>query len=90
MEVNLGGIPFDLDFHPSEQLVAAGLIDGNLLLYFLFQVSILFYFVFLDHILNSIFVFAGTVIVQMLYPKGIEISSSPPSICTSCDFIKVF
>lgn len=33
MEVNLGGIPFDLDFHPSEQLVAAGLIDGNLLLY---------------------------------------------------------
>ncbi|KAG9451381.1 hypothetical protein H6P81_011346 [Aristolochia fimbriata] len=33
MEVNLGKIPFDLDFHPSSSLVAAGLITGNLHLY---------------------------------------------------------
>ncbi|KAG9457660.1 hypothetical protein H6P81_002168 [Aristolochia fimbriata] len=33
MEVNLGKIPFDVDFHPSSSLVAAGLISGDLLLY---------------------------------------------------------
>ncbi|XP_068642871.1 WD repeat-containing protein 55-like [Aristolochia californica] len=33
MEVNLGKIPFDLDFHPSSSLVAAGLITGDLHLY---------------------------------------------------------
>lgn len=33
MEINLGSVPFDLDFHPSSQLVAAGLINGKLLLY---------------------------------------------------------
>lgn len=33
MEINFGEIPFDLDFHPSNPLVAAGLITGDLLLY---------------------------------------------------------
>ncbi|CAO2842789.1 unnamed protein product [Amaranthus hypochondriacus] len=33
MEINLKGLPFDLDFHPSDSLVATGLINGYLLLY---------------------------------------------------------
>ncbi|KAJ4806815.1 WD repeat-containing protein 55 [Rhynchospora pubera] len=33
MEVSLGAIPFDLDFHPSSPLVASGLINGDLHLY---------------------------------------------------------
>ncbi|KAL7192799.1 hypothetical protein ACSBR2_024590 [Camellia fascicularis] len=33
MEISLGKLPFDLDFHPSNPLVAAGLITGDLLLY---------------------------------------------------------
>ncbi|KAL3630211.1 WD domain repeat-containing protein 55 [Castilleja foliolosa] len=33
MEIDLGKLPFDLDFHPSNNLVAAGLITGQLLLY---------------------------------------------------------
>ncbi|GMH23996.1 hypothetical protein Nepgr_025839 [Nepenthes gracilis] len=33
MEINLGNLPFDVDFHPSESFVAAGLITGDLLLY---------------------------------------------------------
>ncbi|CAD5179009.1 WD repeat-containing protein 55-like [Musa acuminata AAA Group] len=33
MEINLGKLPFDLDFHPSSPLVAAGLINGDLHLY---------------------------------------------------------
>ena len=33
MEISLGKLAFDLDFHPSEQLVTAGLIDGDLHLY---------------------------------------------------------
>ncbi|KAL6145282.1 hypothetical protein ACLB2K_055970 [Fragaria x ananassa] len=33
MEISLGKVAFDLDFHPSEQLVTAGLIDGDLHLY---------------------------------------------------------
>lgn len=44
MEINLGDIPFDLDFHPSDQLVAAGVIGGNLHLYFLFHV---FFFIWI-------------------------------------------
>ncbi|KAK2977151.1 hypothetical protein RJ640_027764, partial [Escallonia rubra] len=32
MEINLGKHPFDVDFHPSNQIVAAGLITGDLLL----------------------------------------------------------
>ncbi|KAG1365477.1 putative WD repeat-containing protein 55 [Cocos nucifera] len=30
MEINLGKLPFDLDFHPSSPLVASGLINGDL------------------------------------------------------------
>ncbi|KAK2648791.1 hypothetical protein Ddye_016280 [Dipteronia dyeriana] len=33
MEVNLGSLPFGLDFHPSDQLVAAALITGDFHLY---------------------------------------------------------
>ncbi|KAL6494665.1 WD domain repeat-containing protein 55 [Orobanche gracilis] len=33
MEIDLGELPFDLDFHPSSNLVAAGLISGGLYLY---------------------------------------------------------
>ncbi|XP_047945771.1 WD repeat-containing protein 55-like isoform X4 [Salvia hispanica] len=33
MEIDLEKLPFDLDFHPSTNIVAAGLITGNLLLY---------------------------------------------------------
>lgn len=33
VEIDLGKLPFDIDFHPSDQLVAAGLITGDLLLY---------------------------------------------------------
>lgn len=33
MEINLKALPFDVDFHPSDSLVAAGLINGSLLLY---------------------------------------------------------
>ncbi|KAF3328493.1 WD repeat-containing protein 55 [Carex littledalei] len=33
MEVSLGAIPFDLDFHPSSPIVASGLINGDLHLY---------------------------------------------------------
>ncbi|KAH9616045.1 hypothetical protein KSS87_010257 [Heliosperma pusillum] len=33
MEINLKAIPFDIDFHPSDSLVATGLINGYLLLY---------------------------------------------------------
>ncbi|KAK9922102.1 hypothetical protein M0R45_030583 [Rubus argutus] len=33
MEINLEKLAFDLDFHPSEQLVTTGLIDGDLHLY---------------------------------------------------------
>ncbi|KAA8532098.1 hypothetical protein F0562_006760 [Nyssa sinensis] len=33
MEINLGKLPFDIDFHPSSSLIAAGLINGDLLLY---------------------------------------------------------
>ncbi|KAL6545912.1 WD domain repeat-containing protein 55 [Orobanche gracilis] len=33
MEIDLGKLPFDLDFHPSSNLVAAGLISGGLYLY---------------------------------------------------------
>ncbi|KAG8368451.1 hypothetical protein BUALT_Bualt15G0046800 [Buddleja alternifolia] len=33
MEIDLGQHPFDLDFHPSTNVVAAGLITGQLLLY---------------------------------------------------------
>lgn len=33
MEINVKNIAFDLDFHPSNNLVAAGLITGKLLLY---------------------------------------------------------
>ncbi|XP_020594458.1 WD repeat-containing protein 55-like [Phalaenopsis equestris] len=33
MEINLGKLPFDLDFHPSSALVAAALINGDLQLY---------------------------------------------------------
>ncbi|XP_077215704.1 WD repeat-containing protein 55-like [Tasmannia lanceolata] len=33
MEINLGKLPFDLDFHPSSPLVAAGLINGELHMY---------------------------------------------------------
>ncbi|KAL8541526.1 hypothetical protein ACS0TY_002700 [Phlomoides rotata] len=33
MEIDLENIPFDLDFHPSTNLVATGLITGHLLVY---------------------------------------------------------
>ncbi|KAF6163695.1 hypothetical protein GIB67_036155 [Kingdonia uniflora] len=33
MEVNLGNLPFDLDFHPWSYLVATGLVSGDLQLY---------------------------------------------------------
>ncbi|VFQ79363.1 unnamed protein product [Cuscuta campestris] len=33
VEVDLGKLPFDLDFHPSKHLVATGLISGELLLH---------------------------------------------------------
>eukprot|EP00262_Sarcandra_glabra_P007318 TRINITY_DN2001_c0_g1_i1.p1 TRINITY_DN2001_c0_g1~~TRINITY_DN2001_c0_g1_i1.p1 ORF type:complete len:352 (+),score=69.44 TRINITY_DN2001_c0_g1_i1:120-1175(+) len=33
MEINLGKLPFDLDFHPSNPLVATALINGDLHLY---------------------------------------------------------
>ena len=33
MEIDLEKLPFDLDFHPSTNIVAAGLITGNLLLW---------------------------------------------------------
>ncbi|KAL9249819.1 WD repeat-containing protein [Drosera capensis] len=33
MEIELGELPFDVDFHPADSLVAAGLISGDLLLY---------------------------------------------------------
>ncbi|XAR58081.1 hypothetical protein NMG60_11026460 [Bertholletia excelsa] len=33
MEIQLGNLPFDIDFHPLNPLVAAGLITGDLLLY---------------------------------------------------------
>lgn len=33
MEINFGELPFDLDFHPSNPILAAGLITGDLLLY---------------------------------------------------------
>ncbi|KAF3447858.1 hypothetical protein FNV43_RR08564 [Rhamnella rubrinervis] len=33
MEVNLEKLAFDIDFHPSENLISAGLINGDLLLY---------------------------------------------------------
>nr|XP_007131621.1 hypothetical protein PHAVU_011G028500g [Phaseolus vulgaris]ESW03615.1 hypothetical protein PHAVU_011G028500g [Phaseolus vulgaris] len=33
MEINLGKLAFDIDFHPSDYLVATGLIDGDLHLY---------------------------------------------------------
>ncbi|GAB4847647.1 WD domain repeat-containing protein 55 [Ancistrocladus abbreviatus] len=33
MEINLGKLPFDIDYHPSDSLVVAGLISGDLLLY---------------------------------------------------------
>ncbi|PRQ38152.1 putative transcription factor WD40-like family [Rosa chinensis] len=33
MEINLGKLAFDLDFHPSQQLVTTGLTDGHLHLY---------------------------------------------------------
>lgn len=33
MEINLGKLPFDLDFHPSDSLVATALINGDLHLY---------------------------------------------------------
>ncbi|XP_024018957.1 WD repeat-containing protein 55 [Morus notabilis] len=33
MEINLGKLPFDIDFHPSDQLVSAALINGDFLLY---------------------------------------------------------
>ncbi|KAF7809548.1 WD repeat-containing protein 55 [Senna tora] len=33
MEIDLGKLAFDVDFHPSDQLVAAGLISGDLHLY---------------------------------------------------------
>ncbi|XP_074561047.1 WD repeat-containing protein 55 [Curcuma longa] len=33
MEINLGKIPFDLDFHPTSPLVAVGLISGDFHLY---------------------------------------------------------
>ncbi|KAK9284466.1 hypothetical protein L1049_023639 [Liquidambar formosana] len=33
MEINLGKLPFDIDFHPSSSLVTAGLITGDLHLY---------------------------------------------------------
>ena len=34
MEINLEKLAFDLDFHPSENLVSTGLVNGNLRLYF--------------------------------------------------------
>lgn len=33
MEINLGKLPFDIDFHPSDNLVSAALINGDFLLY---------------------------------------------------------
>lgn len=33
MEINLGQLAFDIDFHPSQQLVTTGLINGELHLY---------------------------------------------------------
>ncbi|KAF9606932.1 hypothetical protein IFM89_030230 [Coptis chinensis] len=33
MEIDLGKLPFDLDFHPSSPLVTVGLITGDLQLY---------------------------------------------------------
>ncbi|GAA0185715.1 hypothetical protein LIER_33003 [Lithospermum erythrorhizon] len=33
MEIDLGKLPFDIDFHPSNQLVASGLITGDLVIY---------------------------------------------------------
>ncbi|GFQ05110.1 WD repeat-containing protein 55 [Phtheirospermum japonicum] len=33
MEIDLGKLPFDLDFHPSNNIVASGLITGQLLLH---------------------------------------------------------
>ncbi|KAK4348026.1 hypothetical protein RND71_034365 [Anisodus tanguticus] len=33
VEIDLGKLPFDIDFHPSDHLVAAALITGDLLLY---------------------------------------------------------
>ncbi|ESW03612.1 hypothetical protein PHAVU_011G028400 [Phaseolus vulgaris] len=33
MEINLGKLAFDIDFHPSDNLVATGLIDGDVHLY---------------------------------------------------------
>ncbi|XP_030506392.2 WD repeat-containing protein 55 [Cannabis sativa] len=33
MEINLGSLPFDIDFHPSDHLLSAALITGDLLLY---------------------------------------------------------
>ena len=33
MEINLGRLAFDLDFHPSTELVGAGLINGDLHVY---------------------------------------------------------
>ena len=33
MEINLGRLAFDIDFHPSRDLVTTGLINGDLHLY---------------------------------------------------------
>ena len=33
MEINLGTIAIDIDFHPSRDLITAGLRDGNVHLY---------------------------------------------------------
>jgi len=39
MEINLGKLAFDVDFHPSDNLVATGLIDGDLHLYVAIKVA---------------------------------------------------
>ncbi|KAL5570157.1 hypothetical protein UlMin_026732 [Ulmus minor] len=41
MEINLEKLAFDLDFHPSENLVPAALVNGNLLLLFFILNSLL-------------------------------------------------
>ncbi|TXG63852.1 hypothetical protein EZV62_010846 [Acer yangbiense] len=58
MEVNLGSLPFGLDFHPSDQLVAAALITGDFQLYLsIFSLQLTnFTLSFFFHITYNVFI----------------------------------
>jgi len=75
-EINLGEIPFDVDFHPSDNLVATALINGDIHLYVRSYLTIFLLFIFFSFMIINYYIeyvcVADTVLVLILSLRGIN------------------